>query len=200
MRHIILIAITLCLCTGLGFAQETEPDHAEHEELRNLLNITREAVNSGQYEDMLPALSEQVRLTTSTQDFLDSNKAVTDYMSNTFGEGKKMASVKLDWEPAVLTELSPDKNWGLAYGTGVEDYVHSDGRTYHFLTRWTAVVAKEEDGKWRIRGMHMGANFLDNPILDEVAGEAKKYAIMAGLGGLLLGLIIGLLVGRRKAS
>jgi ketosteroid isomerase-like protein len=201
MKRIVMIVIALCYCASLVSAQETaqEPDKAVHDELRSLLKVTREAVNSGDYDKMLPALSEDVRLTTSTQDFLGSNKDVVEYMGNTFGEGKKMTSVKLEWEPEVLTELSPDKSWGLAYGTGVEDYVHSDGRTYHFLTRWTAVVAKEADGKWRIRGMHMGANFLDNPILDEVAVDAKKYAMLSGGGGLLLGLLLGFLVGRRKS-
>jgi hypothetical protein len=199
MRRRLLLTLTICFLFVPGAAQEAEPDQAVHDELRNLLKVTREAVNSGKYEDMMPALSEQTRITTSTQDFLGSNKEVVDYMKNTFGPGKKMASVKLDWEPAVLTELSPDKSWGLAYGTGVEDYVHADGRTYHFLTRWTANVSKEKDGKWRIRSMHMGANFLDNPILDEVAGEAKKYAMIAGLGGLVVGLVLGLLLGRRKA-
>jgi hypothetical protein len=192
-----LIALAVLAATsGLG---AEEADHAVHEELRGLLQVTREAVNSGRYEDMLPALSDNIRLTTTTQEFVGSGKGVPAYLSNTFGEGKKVKSLKMEWEPEVLTELSPDKSWGLAYGKGTEDYLLNDGRTYHFLTRWTSVVAKESDGKWRIRSMHMATNFLDNPILDEVARQAKSFALYSGLGGGLAGLFIGFLLGRRKS-
>lgn len=201
MRKLSLWVLIVCLCTSLGFAQEqeTEPDHEVHEELRALLKATEVAINTAKYEGLEATLSEQTRVTTSTQDFLGSNKEVAQYMADTFGPGKKMESVHLEWEPAVLTELSPDKSWGLAYGTGIEDYVHSDGRTYNFRTRWTAVVAKEPDGKYRIRAMHMGANFLDNPILSEVERQAKGYASFAGIGGLVLGLLLGVLLGRRRS-
>jgi hypothetical protein len=63
-------------------------------------------------------------------------------------------------------------------------------------------VTKEADGRWRLRAIHFGTDFLNNPILDEAKGAARKYAIMAGGGGLLVGLaggvLLGLLFRRRK--
>jgi len=176
-----------------------EADHAVHEELRALLKTVKESVNSAKYEDMLPALSENIRLTTSLQEFVGIGKEVPNYLRGHFGEGKKVKSVQMNWEPEVLTELSPDKSWGLCYGKGSEDYVLNDGRTYHFVTRWTSVVAKEADGKWRIRSMHMGANFMDNPILAEVEGKAQQYVVFSGVGAGLAGLLVGYLLGRRKS-
>ena len=193
----ILILTALCLVPA---AHGEESDHAIHEELRGLLKVTREAVNSGRYEDMLPALSENIRLTTIIQAFVGNRKEVPAYFAAYFGPGKKLKSMKMDWEPETLTELSPDKSWGLAYGKGTEDYVLNDGRSYHLPTRWTSVVTKEADGKWRIRSMHIGTNFMENELLDEIAGKAKSYAIASGVGGIVVGLFLGYLLGRRGRS
>jgi hypothetical protein len=65
-------------------------------------------------------------------------------------------------------------------------------------TRWTAVVAKEDDGKWRLRAIHIGTNFLDNPILSEAEAAAKKYTAFGIAGGLVVGVGLGFLFGRRK--
>lgn len=189
----LLIASLLCLPL-----QAEEADHAVHEELRGLLNDIRASVNSADYDKMVPCLSEKLRLTTSLQEFVGSNKGVPEYLRGHFGPDKFVKEVKMEWEPEVLTELSPDKTWGLCYGKGSEDFHLKDGRSYHFLTRWTAVVAKEADGKWRIRSMHMGSNFLDNPLLTEVAGKAKKYSMYSGLGGALIGLFLGYTLGKRR--
>jgi len=74
----------------------------------------------------------------------------------------------------------------------------ADGRPYELLTRWTATVVKEEDGRWRLRAIHIGTNFLNNPILDE-AENALGVAIGIGLAaGLVIGCTIGWFLGRRK--
>lgn len=189
--------LPLFLALTLGAVAE-EPDHAIHEELRALLKTTRESINSGKYEEMQPALCKDVRLTTIIQRFVGSSKDVPPYFQEFFGPGKILKSMSMDWQPDVLTELSPDKTWGICYGNGTEDYTLNDGRTYHMPTRWTSVVVKEADGKWRIKSMHIGTNFMDNPLLAEVAGKAQTYALMAAAGGLVAGLGVGFLLGRRK--
>jgi hypothetical protein len=46
----------------------------------------------------------------------------------------------------ALTELSPDKTWGLVRGSGTEDYILADGRSFPMKTRWTATVVKNPEG------------------------------------------------------
>ena len=50
----------------------------------------------------------------------------------------------------------------------------------------------------RLRTIHIGTDFLDNPILTEAKKAVTKYAALSGGGGLLLGLFLGFLLGRRK--
>lgn len=184
-----------------AWEQSLEADHEIHQELRAVLQTLTTAINSGKYDDMLPVLSENIRATPLNQEFLSSHQDVSKYMKEWFGDGEKQGYLKkldIQLKPSALTELSADKTWGIAYGTGIERYVLSDNRTFDFDTKWTAVLVKEADGKWRIRAMHIGTNFLDNPILDAATNEVAKYSIISVIAGLVLGLIVGILLGRRK--
>jgi hypothetical protein len=68
-------------------------------------------------------------------------------------------------------------------------------------TRWTATVIKDTDGKWRILTLHIGTDFLDNPILAVAENSTKYFAMAGGAAGLVLGLLIMFLWGRsRKAA
>lgn len=180
-----------------SFAAE-EADHAIHEELRSVLKVVESAINSGDYDKMLPVLSEQIRATPINQEFLTSRAEVSRYFVKWFGKEGYLSRLEIHFTPDALTELSPDRTYGLVTGTGIEKYVLRDGRPYELQTRWTAAMARESDGRWRVRGLHVGTNFLDNPILSE-AEHALGKAAAVGVGvGLLAGLVIGWLIGRRK--
>ena len=194
MRRLVLLA--LVMLARVAHAQAT--DEAIHGELRTILTTLQTAINNGDYDAMLPAVSPDIRATTINQETLSSREDVSAYFKRWFGPGGYLAKLEMTMTPDALTELSPDRTWGLARGTGVERYTLADGRTYDMQTRWTAVVAKEGDGQWRLRGMHIGTNFLDNPILTEAANTVRNVGIAAAAGGLLLGVLGGFLLGRRR--
>lgn len=177
-----------------------EPDHQIHEELRTVLKTIESAINSGDYDKMLPVLSKNIRATPINQEFLASRSEVSAYFRKWFGLKGYLKKLEIKLTPDAPTELSADKSWGLVRGSGIEKYVLSDGRYYDMGTRWTAVVAKEEDGHWRIRGMHIATNFLDNPILTEAGHALGKAAALGGVVGLILGTVFGWFVARKKKS
>ena len=194
LRH---FAIALMLCGMPAYAAE-EPDHAIHEELRGILSTLQQSINDAKFDAMLPVISDRVMATTITQEIMSNRKEVSAYFSRWFGPGGYLKKLDMALNADALTELSPDKSWGLVRGSGTEGYTLSDGRRYDMKTRWTAVVAKEPDGKWRLRAIHIGTNFLDNPILSEAERALWKVGIGAGLGGLLLGALAAFVLARRK--
>ena len=194
MRRLVLLALVMLARAS----QAQESDEAIHGELRTILTTLQTAINNGDYDAMLPAVSPDIRATTINQETLSSREDVSAYFKRWFGPGGYLAKLEMTMTPDALTELSPDRTWGLARGTGIERYTLADGRTYDMQTRWTAVVAKESDGQWRLRGMHIGTNFLDNPILTEAANTVRNVGIAAAAGGLLLGALGGFLLGRRR--
>jgi len=175
-----------------------ESDHEIHQELRAILTTVQDAINSGNYDAMLPVLSKDIRATTITQEAFSGHQGVSAYFKKWFGPGGYLKKLDMRMNADALTELSPDKTWGIVRGSAIETYTLADGRTYPMKTRWTATVAKEADGKWRLRAIHFGTDFLDNPILSEAKRAVVKYAALAAVGGLIVGGLLGFLLGRRK--
>ncbi|MBK9327289.1 MAG: nuclear transport factor 2 family protein [Hydrogenophilales bacterium] len=189
----------LVICTSMASLAE-EPDHAIHKELRAVLKVVESAINSGDYDKMLPVVSEEIRATPVNQEFLSSRAEVSAYFKKWFGAGGYLKKLEISFTPDTLTELSPDKTWGVVYGNGIERYILSDGRPYDLQTRWTATMVKEADGHWRIRAIHIATNFLDNPILTEAEHALGKAAAAGGVLGLLVGGALGWWLRRKKKS
>jgi ketosteroid isomerase-like protein len=193
-RYILAAALLLTLP---AYAAE-EPDHAIHEELRAVLSTVQTAINDAKFDEMLPVISQDIRATTINQEVISNRDEVTGYFNRWFGPGGYLKKLHMTLHPDALTELSADKSWGLVRGSGVEAYTLADGRVFDMVTRWTAVMQKDADGKWRLRSIHIGTNFLDNPILTAAKSALRNVGLAAGGGGVLAGGILGFFIGRRK--
>ena len=189
--------VAFLFCVLPAYAAE-EPDQAIHEELRGIIATLQSSINQGKYDAMLPVVSRDIRATPVNQEVLSSHEEVLAYFKRWFGPGGYLKKLDMNLTADALTELSADKTWGLVRGSGLERYTLADGRRYDMKTRWTATVVKDADGKWRLRGIHIGTNFLDNPILAEAESAIVKMAVAGALGGLILGAILGFVFGRRK--
>ena len=189
LRYLLL---TILLLPGLVFAEE-EPNTEIHNELRALLEGIEKAVNEERYGDLAPFFHKNLRVTTINQEIISSREEIATYFDKWFGPGGYLKKVNMKLNADALTELYANNTIGIVRGSGEEDYMLSDSRYYEMKTRWTATVIKDDDGKWRILSLHIGTNFLDNPILDEVE-ESLMYSLIAGLIiGILIVFIINLI-------
>ena len=193
--HALWALAALCVAP-LAWAEE--PDHAIHEELRGVLHEVVAAINSGQYDKMLPYLSENVEATSITQEVMSSRADVSKYFQEWFGPTGYMRKMEMTLDADALTELSPDKSWGLVRGKALEHYEAKDGDLFDFATRWTAVMVRGDDGKWRLRAIHFGTNHLDNPVLTKVRRTLMRNGIIAAIASLIVGLGLGWWIGRGK--
>jgi ketosteroid isomerase-like protein len=193
-----LLAMTLVCVSPIAFAGE--PDHAIHEELRGVLREIVSSINSGQYDKMLPYLAENFEGTSVTQEVMSSRGDVAKYFQEWFGPTGYMRKMQMNLEADKLTEFSPDKNWGLVRGKALEHYEAKDGDLFDFNTRWTALMARGDDGKWRLRAIHFGTNHLDNPVLAKVSRTLIRYGIVGACVALLIGLVFGWWLGNRRAG
>ena len=191
--HALWVLAALCVAP-LAWAEE--PDHAIHEELRGVLREVMAAMNSGQYDKMLPYLTEDVEATSITQEVMSSRADVSKYFQEWFGPTGYMRKMVMKLDADKLTELSPDNSWGLVRGKALEHYEAKDGDLFDFVTRWTAVMVRGDDGKWRLRAIHFGTNHLDNPVLTKVRNTLTRDGIIGVIASLLVGLALGWWIGR----
>ena len=189
--------LTLALAAA-PYAWAEEADHAIHEELRGVLREVVTAMNSGQYDKMLPYLTDDVEATSVTQEVMTGRGEVSKYFQEWFGPTGYMRRMEIKLDADKLTELSADKSWGLVRGKALEHYEAKDGDVFDFNTRWTAVMIRNDDGKWRLRAIHFGTNHLDNPVLTKVRTTLTRYGIIAALVSLAVGLALGWWLGRRS--
>jgi ketosteroid isomerase-like protein len=192
-------AFAMVLAFAGSAANAQESDHAIHEELRGLLHEVVAAINSGQYDRMLPYLAENFEGTSVTQEVMSSRADVAKYFQEWFGPTGYMRSMQMKLDADRLTEFSPDKNWGLVRGKAQEHYEAKDGDVFDFNTRWTALMARGEDGKWRLRAIHFGTNHLDNPVLTKVSRTLIRDAVIGALLALAIGIATGWWIGGHRA-
>jgi ketosteroid isomerase-like protein len=195
--HVASTLVVLCLAPH---AWAEEPDHAIHEELRGLMREVVTAINTGQYDRMLPVLTENIEATSITQEVMSSRADVSKYFKEWFGPAGYMRQMEMKLDADKLTELSSDKSWGLVRGKALEHYEAKDGDLFDFATRWTAVMVRDTDGKWRLRAIHFGTNNLDNPVLTKVKNTLIRNGAVGAALCLLVGLLVGWWIGRRRTN
>lgn len=191
LTRIVLSALLISLTVGAQ-AQENAEDH---EQLRGLLEVTRDAINAGRFEALEPLFYETFSATMINQDLLTTPQEMQAYFDRWF-KGDKAFIKKLTMDPQAddLTQIYDDK-YGVARGSNTEVYELANGKTYTLKTRWTATLVKDAE-QWKLLAIHNGINFLDNPLL--MAAERSAYSFAAG--GLVFGVIIGFVFGRRRRA
>ncbi len=189
-----LLALALLL-TVTGVQATEDPSHTE---LRALLKGMETAINTERYGDLAQYFHKDMRVTTINQEVLSSPKEIDAYFARWFGPGGYLKKVEMTLTPDDLTQFYGGGSLGIVRGAGDENYYLADERYFEMKTRWTATVIKDSDNRWRILTLHIGTNFLDNPILDMAEQSLRKAGIAGGIAGLLLGVVIMFLVRRRK--
>ena len=190
VKWIFVLLVTL---SGLNLCAATadEADHAIHEELRGVLSGIQNAVNSQHYTQLEHYFDKNMHVTTSNQEVLSSHEDITKFFNFWFGKKGFLKKVTMTLHADGLTTLYANKTIGIVQGSGVEDCYLSDSRFFSMKTRWTATVIKDDDGKWRILTLHIGINFLDNPVLNVAKESANYFGIIGAMVGMLIGLLIG---------
>lgn len=188
-----IVAVLLFLSTQFLQAN-TE---ATHNELRQLVSNIENTINDEQYNELAQYFSKDMKVTPINQEFLSKHSDIVPWFEKWFGENGKVQKLEIKLTADEKTKFYSD-NIGIVYGHGEERYILSDTRKFDMLTRWTATVIKEDDGKWRILTLHIGTNFMDNPLLSAAEGSIKMFGAIGAVIGLLLGLLFGFLFWKKK--
>lgn len=195
-----LLGVLVLLPLRAGDEPPGDKEDPAHEELRDLRKQLVEAVNKNDIDALLKLLDENVVVTWLDGRVSRGHKEVRAYIEEMLqGPNRKVERYESHPEVAELTHLYADGKVGVAYGSSTEKFVLTGGHELVVPTRWSATLVKK-DGKWLIANFHGSTSMFDNPILGAtVQRTAMWVGIIAGVGGLIVGLILGRLIRRRPA-
>jgi len=185
------------LVFGAASVPAQQDREADHEALRVLRNRVITAVEKQDVEALVSCFSRDFVFITSTQDALTSQADIQAFMDRMFhGENALVEGVKTHAEADILTRFLGD-DVGICYGSSEDVYTMKSGSIVRMKLRWSATVLRE-DGEWKVAVAHVGVDFLDNPVLDEVLNSSRRMGFAEGLIGLFIGAFVGWFFGRRK--
>jgi ketosteroid isomerase-like protein len=181
----------------LALAQTTGTP-ADHEALRKLKDQVLQAVNARDYALARKLINDPFMATVITQDsFTDFDKLKSYFEGLYTREVLQMKSVSISADADDYSQII-DGTFALTKGSTKERYELADGRIFDIAGRWTAVTLKQ-NGEWKLLAIHMGTNFLDNPVLAAIEKSVLWFGAAAGAVGLVIGLAGGWLLGWRWA-
>ena len=197
MSRLSLVLMLSVLLSAPSFADNTGTQ-ADHDALRKLKTDAVEAVNKRDYAEMQKFLHQPFTTTLVTQDnFTDVGKLKNYYEGLFTRDTLKMKTVSIAAEADDLSQIY-EGTFAVNKGSTKEHYELADGRKFDLDGRWTAVSIKD-NGEWKLLAVHLGTNFLDNPVLNAI----EKSVFWFGAGGAAGGLLIGFAAGwffRRRAG
>ena len=185
-----------------ALAALTPADRAIHDELIAFRVAIQSAFNkvgeTGRPEDMPPLLElvhTNVILTAMNGQSVRGKSGIMEYFKHhMIDEGHSVKRLHHDFHADDLSILlKPDV--AINRGTSLGTYVFTDGKEFQVHTRWTATMVKEE-GRWTVVAFQFGPSIFDNPVINAAVGWIYKAATMAGV----LGLLVGVMVGRKTVK
>ncbi len=194
---IMLVPVIIVLACSFSYSQEAAVDReADHTALRGLLSKVTEAVNSQDIDTVISCFAREFCFTAVDQSVITNAEQVKAYYDRMLRKPDSLVTnYKVEAKADILTRFI-DTNTGYCYGSTQDTcIVRKTGQPATMTTRWTSVVVKEE-GQWKIAMVHVGVNFMDNPVINAVAKSLQnKVWTYSGIG-LFLGVVIGVLLAK----
>lgn len=193
----LLISYQTIAATGLRAAETNR--EADHAALRQLRDKAAAAINNLDGKTLASCFAKEFVFTTVNQTVITNQTQFQEFFDRMFHSSDSLVTgMKTEATADILTRFI-DENTGVCYGSTKDTYTLKSSEVVTMNNRWSATVVKE-NGEWKVALAHVGTDFMHNPVLDRAAAFAKKLALGAGLGGLVLGILLcRLLCCRKKA-
>ena len=176
MQRLILFWVMLLpfVCTA---ATDTGTE-ADHQQLRELLKIARQAVNNDQPALLEEHLHPDYVITVMNQQVVTKDMTLEQLFHDWFKKPDAiLKGLQIQPEATIKTNIYGD-SFGVCYGTSADTYELSDGRKFTFDSKWTATLIKD-DGQWKLLALHVGVDPISNPLID-------GYRKGLGFGGVFI--------------
>jgi ketosteroid isomerase-like protein len=152
--------------------------------------LALQALNTRDFSQIEPYLHPSFTITTVDNQVFHKVPEFEKYWNQQFADTIENIQMALKGD-ILRTFLSPQTL--VSSGDAIATFSFKDGNVADMAMRWTAVLQKLQD-RWTIQSLHFSSNLLDNPVLNAAQRQRWIFAVVAGIGGFLLGVITMLLL------
>lgn len=191
MKKILIIPAFVFLIR-MAQAQINAPpiDPAVDKAITHLREGLVDSFNHGDIDKLLTFLDTNAVVTWQNGEVCPGAAAVKAYYVRMM-KGDHPVVSKVTSNPKVLGRLYQG-DWAVSWGELNDTFVLTDGRELPLNSKFTATIARRGD-QWLVAAFHVSVNAFDNPI---TAVAVKKVLIIAGIAGLVAGLLAGMVLMR----
>jgi ketosteroid isomerase-like protein len=188
MKENLLIILTLTLLLNSALSQTNVSPSDVDQAITHLREGLIDSFNKGDIDRLLTFLDTNAVVTWQNGEVCQGTAAVKAYYDKMM-KGDHPVVSKVTSEPKVLgRHIQGD--WAISWGELNDHFLLTDGRDLPLNSHFTATIAKRGDG-WKVAAFHASVNAFSNPI---TAVAVKKISVVAGIGGIITGVIVGLVI------
>jgi len=149
-----------------------------------------DSFNRGDIDRLLTFLDTNAVVTWQNGEVCEGTAAVKGYYERMM-KGDRPVVSKVTANPKVLGRHFQG-DWAISWGNLNDQFFLTDGRELPLNSRFTATIARRSD-RWLVTAFHVSVNAFDNPVMSLAV---KKVSLIAGIVGLVAGLLGGMIVMR----
>jgi ketosteroid isomerase-like protein len=188
MKKNLLIGLSLTLLFNTALAQTNAPSSDVDQAITHLREGLIDSFNKGDIDRLLKFLDTNAVVTWQNGEVCEGTAAVKAYYDKMM-KGDHPVVSKVTSDPKVLgRHIQGD--WAISWGELNDHFLLTDGRDLPLNSHFTATIAKRGDG-WKVSAFHASVNAFSNPI---TAIAVKKISLVAGIGGIITGVVVGLVI------
>ena len=182
-----VIIFSLLLFLKNTVAQQVSTDTAIDQATTHFCKLLMDGFNTGSIDSLLTLLDTNAVITWQNGEVCEGPAVKAYYDKMTKGDHAMVS--KVSTEPKVLGRVIHG-DWAITWGELNDHFTLSDGRDLPLNSHFTATIAKDANG-WKVCAFHASINAFSNPI---TAMAVKKISLIAGVGGIVTGIIVGLVI------
>lgn len=188
MKKNLIVVFGLTLLLNSGLAQTNASSSDVDQAITRLREGLIDSFNKGDIDRLLTFLDTNAVVTWQNGEVCEGTAAVRAYYDKMM-KGEHPVVSKVTSEPKVLgRHIQGD--WAVSWGELNDHFLLTDGRDLPLNSHFTATIAKRGDA-WKVSAFHASVDAFNNPI---TAIAVKKISLVAGIGGIVTGVIVGLVI------
>lgn len=184
MRYPVLIAL-LTFLLGISPVFAEADREADRQQLLNILGDIERGINDSNIEMMVRHIDEKAVVTWLNAEVSQGPDGVRAYFRRMVGSGPETVLSRYQTHPKISQQAVFYGDVAVANGTTEDEFTPHHRSVFKFSSRWTATLRKDHE-EWKIIALNLSTNTFDNVLITEL----ERFAWLAGLGGLLGGLLL----------